>query len=273
MQRVDGTYLYQAGYQIHALADLVSGTTTWADAHVPIVVAEGALEPLITRTVFQLRTSVQVGSVLLHHIRGAKDWLLDPANAPDYTKPIDPWTLYQMQNALTAFEAVLGAELALIPLYVVTPKSGMVLGDLIDSGQVCFPSDLPDKVPAVLPDVREATKCIAFELPTAAAFHLHRANEGVLRAYFHVVATGHRPPRSGNMGDYLKRLSELSVGDPKVIAALTQLKNLHRNPVMHPGDTLNNVDEAISLLGAVRSAMTEMLKAIPPVALAGSPAP
>lgn len=263
MQRVDGHYFYQVGSQIHPLAELAAGTTTWSQAHFPVVIAEGALEPLITRTVLQLRTSVQTGAVLLAVVREIKDRILDQNSAPDGQETVDWVLIWRMQTALTAFEAVLAAEMQLIPLYVVTPKGGFVLTDLIENGQVCFPPDLWEKVPEALPDVREATKCIAFELPTAAGFHLHRANEAVIRAYFRVVAEEQEPPKSGNMGDYLKIMAELGAGDPKVIAALTQLKNLHRNPLMHPEQALESVEEAISLMGAVRAAVGEMLKAIP----------
>jgi transposase-like protein len=122
MQRVDGNYLYEVGSRIHPLADLVQiPNVTWAQAHSPLFIAEGALEPLITRTVFQLRTSLQTGHVLLAAIRDMSAILIDPANIEAYQNPIDGLHLWRLQNALTAFEAVLGAELQLIPLYVVAP--------------------------------------------------------------------------------------------------------------------------------------------------------
>ncbi len=271
MQRVTGFYLYQVGYQIHPLANLVGGVTTWSQAHLPVLIAEGALEPLITRSVLKLQTSCQHGHTLLRHLREVRERFSALNQVGEFEKPIDAWTIYQIQNALTAFEAVLEAELNLIPLYVVTPKGGMVLSDLIDNGFVCFPQGLLEKVPEALADATQATKCIAFELPTAAGFHLHRANEAVLRAYFASVAPKVKPPKSGNMGDYLKKMTELGVGEPKVIAALTSLKDLHRNPLMHPDQTIDTVEEAIGLMGAVRAAMTEMLKACNITLLLGAP--
>jgi hypothetical protein len=255
-------YLYEVGSKIHPLTG-INGDSTWFSAHFPLMIAEGALEPLITRTVFQLRTSVQAGVTLLSVVREMNAHVLDPAHVEDYQNPIGVHFGYRLQNAVSAFEAVLGAELALIPLYVVTPKSGHVLSDLIESGQVCFPDELATKVPAAIPDVQAATKCIAFELSTAAGFHLHRANEAVVRAYFAVVAPNEKAPKSGNLGDYLKVMSEKNLGDAKVIAALGQIKDLHRNPIMHPEQSIDSTDEAVSLMGAVRAAIGEMLKAIP----------
>jgi hypothetical protein len=276
MQRVDGFYLYQVGSQIHPLTDLADGVT-WAQIHSPAYIAQGALEPLISRTVFQLRTSVQSGTALLNVLRHVNETIMDPENTGKYNDEVDGMTRWRLRTNLAAFEAVLAAELALIPLYVVNPKGGLVLTDLIDQGWVCFPSDLGFKVPEATADLNEATKCIAFELLTASGFHLHRANETVLRAYFKAMAPpGMRAPKSRNMGDYLKVMTEKGIGEPKVIAALTQLKDLHRNPLMHPEDKIENVDEALSLMGAVRSAIGEMLKAIPNLALVGGlagPAP
>jgi hypothetical protein len=269
MQRVDGFYLYQVGSQIHPLTEFAYGMT-WSQIHIPAFVAQGALEPLITRTVFQLRTSVQSGNALLNVLRDINAFIIDQNNSDKYQDQVDPNIIWRLQTNIAAFEAVLAAELSLIPLYVVSPKGGLVLSELIDSGYVCFPPDLWSKVPEAIADVQEATKCVAFELCTAAGFHLHRANEAVLRVYFGMVANGVRPPRSGNMGDYLTVMEKHDLGEPKVRAALTQLKNLHRNPLMHPDQSLADVDEAISLMGAVRSAMGEMLKTIPVRMLVGA---
>src|SRR4051812_19478013 len=77
MQRVDGFYLYTVGSQIRPLLGLraastdISGTTMF-EAYFLIIVAEGALEPLLHRSVFRLRTSVQAGQRLLDSIRKAK---------------------------------------------------------------------------------------------------------------------------------------------------------------------------------------------------------
>ena len=262
MQRVNGNYLYEVGSQIHPLSDWKGGQTTLADAHIPVLVAEGALEPLITRTVFQLKASVQTGAQLLEHLRKIRV-LADDADGDDYSKPLGVYEVYQVQNALKAFEAVLAAELALIPLFVVSPKGGFDMMDLCDNGHLCFPEDLVTKVPDAIDDAQQAMRCLAFELPTAAGFHLHRVNEAVLRAYFDAVTHGGKRPKSRSMGDFLKTLDTQGVGSPKVKAALTQLKDLHRNPLMHPEDRLETADEAINLYGAVRSVVGEMLKEVP----------
>lgn len=122
--------------------------------------------------------------------------------------------------------------------------------------------DLPRKVPEALNELREAGKCIAFEIPTAAAFHIYGAIELILRRYW-TVTTGGRPnPKQRSIGVYLAALKKNDCGDPKVIAALEQLKDLHRNVVVHPDETLLGED-AIALVGMANSVAAAMLKALP----------
>ena len=133
---------------------------------------------------------------------------------------------------------------------------------LIERGALCFPFEVIFKVPEAIPDLEQATRCLAYELPTAAGFHLHRANEAVLRKYWDAVTTNATRPPSRNMGDYLNEMDQRNVGDPKVKSALKDLKDLHRNPLIHPEDSLS-MDEAVALLSGIYTVMVHMLKAMP----------
>src|SRR5262249_1617525 len=54
--------------------------------------------------------------------------------------------------------------------------------DLIENAENAIPKAIRDAVPAeALDDWKQAGKCIVFELPTAAGFHLIRATEAVIR--------------------------------------------------------------------------------------------
>jgi hypothetical protein len=133
-------------------------------------------------------------------------------------------------------------------------KRGYDTTDLIERGAVLFPDDL---------DIEQGARCLAFELPTAAGFHFHRANESVLHRYYDAVTNG-KPRLSGwNIGEYLAAFKAHQVGDPLVLSALKDLKDLHRNPLIHPEHTLESVDQAIALLGSIQCVVVYMLKAIP----------
>jgi len=273
VQRIDGNYLYSVGSQIHPLSELKTGIgasagTSYVDAFLPLLMAESALEPFLLRSVFNLRTSFQAGQSLLTAIRELRAKITAET---DPSKILDFADAYGITSRLTAFEAVLGAELALMPVYVVQPKAGYDTPALIESGRVCFPIDLATKVPDAIFDIEQGTRCIAFELFTGAGFHLHRANEAVLRRYWGVVASGKAPPKSGNMGDFLNEMEQNKFGDEKVRAALKDLKNLHRNPLIHPDHTIVDAHEAIALMNSIHVVMVHMLKEIPVVAPANTP--
>jgi hypothetical protein len=153
-----------------------------------------------------------------------------------------------------------------MPLYVVQPKAGYDTTVLIESGARCFPDDVWTKAPDAVSDLNQGTRCIAFELFTAAGFHLHRANEAVLRRYWDAVTKGAPRPASRNMGDYLNEMNAKGVGDSKVKSALKDLKDLHRNPLIHPEHSLETADEAIALMNGIHNVIVYMLKEIPIVA-------
>jgi hypothetical protein len=277
--RADGYYLYRAGGEIHPLGELRWQTsflgeppTTYEQAHLPLLVAEAALDALVHRTIYKFRTSAQAGVNLLNAVRNLKDKI---EASSDKTKTIDFMDHYTITSALTTYETVLGAELSLIPLYVVTQKSGFDTEILVSNGAACFPSDIWTKVPQAVGDLQQATKCIAFEVFTAAGFHLHRANEAVLQRYWDAVSGGQPRPKSRNMGDYLNELKTKNLGDEKVRAALKDLKDLHRNPLIHPEHSIDSLDEVVSLMSGVHTVIMHMLKEMPATmptpALPGTP--
>jgi hypothetical protein len=164
---------------------------------------------------------------------------------------------------LTKFTNVLEAELPLLPLYLVSKKGGHDAEDLIGRGEVFFPPELATKVPAALADIKEGARCIAFELPTAAGYHFHRANEAVLRAYYDAVTGGAPRPPERSIGKYIGEMDRLKAGDASIKASLRDLARYHRNPLIHPEQSLKNANDAIALMNSVHSVVVPMLKEIP----------
>ena len=127
-----------------------------------------------------------------------------------------------------------------------------------------FPADLVTKVSEAVFDAKEAGKCLAYEVPTACGFHVFRVTESVLRKYYAHVTGGAAPPKVRSLGVYVNALKATKKGDEKILAALKQMTDLHRNPLIHP-ETVLTVDEAIAIFGIARSAITAMLSALPVV--------
>lgn len=267
VQRVDGYYLYRVGYQLHQLSQLSGGggifggeSTKYVNARQQLYVAEAALVQLLYNSIFNLRTSVQTGEALLVMVQQLKEKV---SGDNDADKELEFFDVFPLQQVLGNFEQVLQAELALVPLYIVTRKGAFDTGLLIEAGRVIFPDNLEDKAPEAISDIEQGTRCIAFALPTAAGFHFHRANESVLKRYWDAVSGGMDRPDSNNMGVYLAAMDKEKIGDDRVKASLRDLKDFHRNPLIHPDHSLETTDEAVALMNAVQSAVTNMLKAIP----------
>lgn len=259
VQRIDGNYLYVTGHQIRPLNNL-SDNATYAQALFPLLVAEQALDTFLHLSVFKLRYSLTNGETLISWVRWVKDKALKSSDFAN--EVVDPSDIQNLKNALSNFETTLASEFGQMPIYLVAKKGGYDTYDLIENGKALFQATLESKVPEAIRDIEQATRCIAFEVPTAAGFHLHRANESVLHKYFDAVRGNVSHPDGRNMGAYLAVMEAKKLGDERVRAALKDIKNLHRNPLIHPEHTLESVDEAIDLLGAIRAAVGAMLPAI-----------
>lgn len=259
MLSVDGSYLYNVGAAVHPLADL-RPESRWRDAWVPMYIAAGELERFLNESVYRVRACRPNGSDLLSILKELGD---EAKGKMTTDEVLGPWTAYRISDALGKFETVLKAEFGMTPMFLVTEKRGFDLATLIHSGRSLFPDALGKKVPLAVKDVSAAARCLAFELPTACGFHLHRANESVLRKYWEVVSECAPVPGQGNMGDYLRALEAMPRHDSSVVACLRDIKDLSRNPLVHPEMDLDDVDEAIALLGSVQAAIVHMLKAIP----------
>ena len=97
----------------------------------------------------------------------------------------------------------------------------------------------------------------ALKLPTSAGFNLLRSVEGAIHQYYDVVSKGAARPSIRNMGNYIAALEKVSGVDDKMLEVLRSIKNLRRNPVMHPGDFLE-LDDALITFDVAKSAISTM---------------
>ena len=258
MLPVQGYYLYKIGSEIHPLMGMKSEDTL-TEWQIRLLIAKTALYGFLNNSIFSLQTCRETGDELLGLINKR-------LNAEKSDDRIGDDAIH-IENALTAFETVLNAELASKAIYLVLPKGGYDTTVLIGLGRLLFPPEIPDKVPESIKDLDSGTKCIAFRLFTAAGFHLHRANEAVLHRYWDSVTDNAQRPKNQNLGICLKELENRATDnsriDKRLLASLRDLKDLHRNPLIHPEQSIDDLHEAIALLNAIHGTITWMLKQIP----------
>jgi len=171
----------------------------------------------------------------------------------------DAWLLKFRRDA---FRPVFLSEVSTFPAFLVMDKEGYDINLLIDEGKRLFPASLSVKAPEATRDAMEVGKAIAFELPTAAGFHIFRVVEAVLKRYWDHVSGNKDRPKLETIGSYASILEDNKHGDQKVWESLKQLAKLHRNPLIHP-EVILDVGEEIEILGISRSVVGAMLKVMP----------
>jgi len=262
MIRISLAYLYEAGAEFAKLTEVAnqSGEVKLPDIWHLAVAAQTKLMELYDQSFYKdnLIVSRQAALKLGEQVRQIAD-------RNDFQTALTFFDRWQLADASRKFEDLFKAELAVADAYFVIPKGGYNTIKLITDATALFPPDLSKRAPEAVPDIVEAGRCLAFELGTSAGFHMLRAAESVLRRYWDHVSNNKARPKQRNIGVYLVHMEKHGFGDPKVIGVLKQIKDLHRNALIHPEETLT-VEEAINLLGIVRSAIAAMLAPLPEVA-------
>ena len=115
---------------------------------------------------------------------------------------------------------------------------------------------------AQLPDVAqydfaEAGKCIAFERPTAAAFHLLRGVEAALRTFHNGVLPASRALLWKPAVDELR--AHLPPAHRPVLDHLDNIRASFRNPTQHP-EKIYDVEEAQDLLALCVDVVNRMVR-------------
>jgi hypothetical protein len=184
---------------------------------------------------------------------------LAPSERQDQEPDIFQWQIFGVREAAKEFETVLRNECQLMDTYFVSKKGVYSTKDLIEHAHHHIPEPCRSRLPEqTKSDFDQAGKCIAFDVPTAAAFHLLRGTEAVVRQYYEQVVPGPKqaPPKMRNWGTYI-RLMKSHNANGDIILLLTHLKDVYRNPVLHPEE--NYTDErAQVLLGVCISAVVLM---------------
>ena len=265
MQKIDAGYLYELGATVRPIRSLGFGDLNfpWLAWSV-MVAARDAVRTFTDMSIYAggLRTSKMYGDRLAEELQN----LITRIESNEWnqqTETFQPRDLLPIAQAFASFEPIMIAEMQASSIFYVPPRGAFDNAHLIDSGERLFPESLLAKAPETSDDIKQGARCIAFDLPTAAGFHFHRANEAVLRRYYQSVSGTHPYPEVATMGTLTGEMKKHHFGDKHVIAALDNIKEFHRNPLMHPEHTLANVDEAISLYCAIRAAMGYMLESLP----------
>ncbi len=165
--------------------------------------------------------------------------------------------------AATDFETVFKSDTPSMAVFWAQQKGLYRTEDLIDHAEIHLPDPLGNYLSSqAKTDLRAAGRCLAFNLPTATAFHMWRALEVTFGEYY--VSLSGKSFESAkivrNWGSYIKALNEAGA-DAKITGNLDHIRAEYRNPVIHPNVNVQ-ADEAFGLVGIGFSAITQVLNEI-----------
>jgi hypothetical protein len=165
----------------------------------------------------------------------------------------------RLQTEIEKFRLTLEAEIRGFEAYVLTPKR-IDVRRLIAEVPTLFAPGTFLLLPTIATlDLNEAGKCIAFERPTAAAFHLLRATESVLReVYLRTIKRNRVSLMWGPMIQHLKS-RRLLKGDESLLNNLDDIRLYFRNPTQHP-EKVYDIEEVQDLWGRCVDVINRMSK-------------
>ncbi len=271
MYRVDQVYaLYNLGGRLFLLSDRLDDKHQLRHVAQLCTTIKTMLSNLLLDEILPVERCKDSAARLLKAIR---EMTTGPELKANWGKPLNPYFLGPIRDALNEFQVDLANELEKMPLYYTTAKRGYSVNLLVDQAEkVLSAAEIEYLSQLTINDIREAGGCLMFDRFTAAGFHATRAVEAVARPYY-TLMSGREPfNRKGqtlNLGtlvDYLQsRLNELKTAKQStgllgvVVPSLDRIREIYRNPIMHPEMTLQE-DDAIDVFDLVKSAITHMTK-------------
>lgn len=267
MQRVNEFVFYELAIKVHSLVDLSFDPLKYSESWLLFWNARLSVDEIYNQRALNFTTPA---ALRLYNAISAivpvkwEDLMASfPAKTEDgEEEPISSWLVAEVREAAKEFETVLRTECQLMDTYFVSKKGAYSTKDLVENAH----HQIPEPARSALPeqskiDFDQAGKCIAFDVPTAAAFHLLRGTEEVIRQYYELIVPGPKKAakKMRNWGVYIKLIEDHG-GDQSVISILHHMRVVYRNPVTHPEE--NYTDELVQVLfGLCVSAVVLLLQA------------
>ncbi|GAB5463630.1 hypothetical protein [Hoeflea alexandrii] len=155
------------------------------------------------------------------------------------------WQWSRLTREVDAFIAVFTAECRDLEMYSVGQIGIYNMNALVSKGSQRFPPEFQALMPSdALTEFDDAGRCLAFNLPTACGFHSIRGLELCILSYLSKRMPDVKKLKSWH--DYLQQIERLAkeLDEPKkpsnkIAPMIQRMKDLDRNPLMHPQDNLD----------------------------------
>lgn len=284
MQHLNPYRFYELAAKLHALFGNACQSRV-SELFAPLSEAQALLDGWIKGEPFALETSREDATHLLNKLGALfNKYYIDPSSkqlkAPTGEDRVDSHEMTLLLTLVEKFEHALAAEMAQAPVYAAQKRGIYSTYDLIENADRCFAQEVRDVVPeASLKEFAVAGRALAFGLGTAAAVHLLRAVEMVLKDYYEMFSGTTVAKTERTYSIYLKKLAAMADDesfdlrpDKRLLQMLAQIKEHYRNPLTSPEKTIT-VGQATSLFGLATALITLMSEQIVERKAAGAAKP
>ena len=177
---------------------------------------------------------------------------------------ISPEMSIKISKLAYSIEPTLIAESSGKIAYLITDKR-LDIEKLLHNQSALLAPDIFNMLPAIcVNDFLSACKSIAYELPTAAAFHILRCAEGTLRHfYLGVIKQKRLQPGNRTWGAMVLQMRRKKTNSPPVelLDTLDNIRINFRNPTNHP-EKIFDIEEVQDLFGLCVDAINRMVKTV-----------
>lgn len=172
-------------------------------------------------------------------------------------------------NKINQFNTVLIADLRVSSTFSVMKTGIFEVNQLVNCASNALSENSKKKLgQEILSEIDASGRCLGFNLPTASGFHAMRAVERVIKLYLSIFTSEDEISKMRNWGQYIsaleKALTQEGTSRPssEAVALIRQIKDIYRNPVIHPDRVLSS-DEASTLFHSTLAAINRVSTEIP----------
>ena len=252
--------VYTLGKQLFPVSQLSGETFKYKDILFPLYLARQALLVQVREDSILPAASKRAAWTVIHGIDEVVARDVKEAFTADGEQEVMQYRINNIKSLIDGLETVLNNDMPGISTFLVVQKGIYRTDDLIEHAENNFSEEIRKDIPnqAKL-DFKEAGKCLAYEVPTACAFHLWRAIETVMCAYYERL-TGQTVDDANirsNWDAYIKALTTAKA-DSKITQFLDHIRKEYRNPQTHPNENVS-VSQAFGLFGVASSSISQMI--------------
>lgn len=268
VHKINPYQIYQLGQAIQTLLSIPDSATI-SEAAFSLSLPKWTLERFVEEPEIHVPLSSEAAKSVLLAISKCERHYFQSDGTPipdkDWGEHIPSWEISSVKQDISRFEHLIAAELAASATYHVSGVGIFVPEKLIENAHEHIPANIRSAVPenAIL-EIKSAGRALALDLPTAAGFHVLRGLECVMEEYYCYFAGG-EAKQFKSWGECLIELDKLCKSgvaqkpSKKSIRHLRQIKDLDRNPLMHPEDILS-INEAFTLFNMGLTTITSMVQ-------------